>query len=312
LPPSVVAIDANAFKGCAGITNLTLSTNLQVINSSAFQGATGISTLNIPSSVISIGANAFNGCTGITNLVLSENLQNISSGAFQGTTGIKNLYIPTSVHTIGTNAFYGSSSLTNISVNDASSLFSSLEGNLLTKDKKGLILVPGGKSGKIFLKSPIERIESGSFSGCSMVTKIYLNENIHQILEDPFSGCAGLTAIYFKGNAPSILSNTFGSIPQVSIFYMAGATGWQNLAGSNPNIQEWKPLQPKADFVVDFATRKATLQFPTEISFLYEIEKSMDLVNWEKVVLGIDGDDQIAAYETTLAQSKVFYRILRK
>ena len=51
-----------AFRGCSGLTSLTLPSGVTEIGWGAFDGCKGLTSLTIPSSVTSIGKYAFYGC----------------------------------------------------------------------------------------------------------------------------------------------------------------------------------------------------------------------------------------------------------
>lgn len=64
IPTEVTSIANEAFSGCSGLTDITISTSIQAIGDRAFSG-TGLTLIDIPSSVVSIGENAFENCPDI-------------------------------------------------------------------------------------------------------------------------------------------------------------------------------------------------------------------------------------------------------
>ena len=58
-------IGAYAFKGCSGLTSLTLPSGVTSIGHSAFSGCSGLTSLTLPSGVTSIGTSTFSGCSGL-------------------------------------------------------------------------------------------------------------------------------------------------------------------------------------------------------------------------------------------------------
>jgi hypothetical protein len=118
IPYSVASIGANAFKDTSSLTSITFAqqsstgiNHLTRILDSAFQGASKLTTIEIPSKVISIGANAFNGASNLTSITFAQNskLTTIGDYAFQGASKLTSITIPKSVTSIGTNFFTGSS-----------------------------------------------------------------------------------------------------------------------------------------------------------------------------------------------------------
>ena len=96
-----------AFRGCSGLTSLTLPSGVTSIDEGAFSGCRGLTSLTIPSSVTSIGEYAFYGCSGLTSVNIPSGVTSIGWGTFQGCSGLTSLSIPSSVTKIGRFAFQG-------------------------------------------------------------------------------------------------------------------------------------------------------------------------------------------------------------
>lgn len=72
------------------------------VGSAAFYGKTDITSVTFPSSVNYIDSWAFNGCSGLTSIALPEDGKDIviAGGAFRGCTGLTELNVPGSVKTL--------------------------------------------------------------------------------------------------------------------------------------------------------------------------------------------------------------------
>ena len=92
--------------------NVTYS--VAYIGSSAFKGCSGLTSVSIPNSVTSIREFAFKGCSGLTSVSIPNSVTFIMSGVFYGCSGLTSVSIPNSVTGIGDFAFYGCSGLTSI------------------------------------------------------------------------------------------------------------------------------------------------------------------------------------------------------
>ena len=90
--------------------NVTYS--VAYIGSSAFKGCSGLTSVSIPNSVTSIREFAFNGCSGLTSVSIPNSVTDIGSGAFRACSGLTSVTIPNSVNFIGDLAFYSCNSLT--------------------------------------------------------------------------------------------------------------------------------------------------------------------------------------------------------
>ena len=108
IPNGVKTIAKSAFYNYTHITSLTFpSTSLTSIGQDAFNGCTGLTTVNIPASVKSIGDYAFKNCVNLTTLTLNEGLESIGIEAFQWCHNyLAAIVIPSTVTEIGNKAFY--------------------------------------------------------------------------------------------------------------------------------------------------------------------------------------------------------------
>ena len=105
-----------AFKGCSGLTSLTLPANIKWIGERAFSGCSGLTSLTLPDGVKKIGQSAFSGCSGLTSLTLPSSITTISASAFSGCSGLTSLTLPSNITEIGEWAFSNCSGLASIYV----------------------------------------------------------------------------------------------------------------------------------------------------------------------------------------------------
>ena len=100
-----------AFKGCSGLTSLTLPATITTIGKYAFEDCTGLTSLNLPAGITSIGRRAFGGCSGLTSLTLPAGITSIGEFAFSYCSGLTSIYVyAEKVPRIGRYAFEGCAS----------------------------------------------------------------------------------------------------------------------------------------------------------------------------------------------------------
>ena len=110
----ITSIGDYVFKGCSGMTELTLPNSITSIGESAFEDCSGLTKLTLPNSITSIGESAFDGCSGLTKLTLPNGVTSIGKSAFRGCSGMTELTLPDSVSSIGDGAFICCSDLSKI------------------------------------------------------------------------------------------------------------------------------------------------------------------------------------------------------
>jgi hypothetical protein len=81
------------------------------IGEGAFEGCTGLTSIEIPNSVTSIGDWAFGRCSGLTSIEIPNSVTSIENDAFWGCTSLASvtIYAP-ELTTYGSNAFYNNAS----------------------------------------------------------------------------------------------------------------------------------------------------------------------------------------------------------
>ena len=190
-----------AFKGCSGLTSLTLPATITTIGKYAFEDCTGLTSLNLPAGITSIGRRAFGGCSGLTSLTLPAGITSISDEAFYLCSGLTSLTLPAGITSIGSDAFCGCSGLTSLA----------LPAGITEIGGSAFFACSGLTS--LTLPAGITEIGYQAFSYCSGLTSLTLPAGITSIGSYAFKGCSGLTSIYvYAEKVPKIGSNVFGEV----------------------------------------------------------------------------------------------------
>ena len=199
LPAGITEIDYGAFDGCSRLTSLNLPAGITEINSGAFYGCSGLTSLNLPAGITKIGSYAFEDCSGLTSLTLPAGITEIGRYAFGDCSGLTNLTLPAGITEIGSCAFWGCSGLTSLNL-------------------------PAG----------ITSIGDQAFDGCSGLTSLTLPAGITSIGSAAFWGCSGLTSIYVCAEkVPEIGSNVFVGVgaKKCTLYVPMGTRADYRLAG---------------------------------------------------------------------------------
>ena len=144
-------IGDHAFRGCSGLTSLTLPAGIASIGSYTFGYCSGLTSLTLPAGITEIGPSAFEYCSGlkevricindnldtyltkghpyidvdcgfkyyindkeITSIEIPSNVTTLGNYVFQGCRGLTSLTLPAGITEIGYRAFQGCSGLTSI------------------------------------------------------------------------------------------------------------------------------------------------------------------------------------------------------
>ncbi len=86
------------------MASLTLSEGLQSIESAAFRGCNGLTSVTIPNSVTWLGDSAFSDCWSLTSVTIGSGITAIESSVFNNCAALTSVTIPASVTEIGDKA----------------------------------------------------------------------------------------------------------------------------------------------------------------------------------------------------------------
>ena len=178
---SVTSIGLGAFRGCSGLTSVTIPNSVTSIGDSAFAYCSGLTSVTIPNSVTSIGWSAFQSCSGLTSVT-----------------------IPNSVTSIGNSAFEDCSRLTTLNFNaincqDFSLGYFTLGTSLTT----------------VNIGDSVQRIPANFVRGCSGLTSVTIGNSLTSIGDRAFYECINLSSLISLATVPPTIGNEAFPYPNI-------------------------------------------------------------------------------------------------
>lgn len=252
-----------AFYDCVRLKKVELPDSMKIIYKGGFEGCTALADENglaiINSTLVYVDEEK----AGV-DIVIPEGVKESAS------------YLPWTMRSISIPSTFQESenllyslhmnydALEKIEVSEENAVYTSVDGCLLSKDKKTLLVVPGAKKGKYAVPDGVETVGYSALSHCAYLTEVMVPESVKTIEE---AGCwmePGVS-VYFTGNAVEDTGNMFydqyfdsdefkewyenaeptnnafadlmQAIAGTKIYYVEGTSGWNELKEKYPRVQ---------------------------------------------------------------------------
>ena len=160
------------------------------ITNNTYTDGKGIITFD--GDVTSIGKNAFDGCSGLNSVEIPESVTSIGDYAFASCSGLTSVTIPNSVTNIGSNALYGTAWWNNQS------------DGIIYKDNCLLGCKGNNPTGSIDILNGTRLIAGCAFWFCSDITSVTIHYSVTNIGEEAFYGCSKLASVTIPNSVTDI------------------------------------------------------------------------------------------------------------
>ena len=204
-------IGGNAFSNDTKLASFDVPANVETIEKAAFDGTSSMKhvTFQAPAKIKKIKEAAFQNANALENIDLPEGLEEIQKDAFNKCTSLTEIGIPASVTKIDPTGFQQAEKLERFDVNKNNTVYSSVDGFLLSKDKKTLVSFPPAKANTYYTLLPptIETIGSQAFYAINKLENITIPEKVNRIEKFAFDQLVKLNTIAFLGKQPIPAAN---------------------------------------------------------------------------------------------------------
>ena len=204
-------INQGAFTNDTKLASFDVPANVETIEKAAFDGTSSMKhvTFQAPAKIKKIKEAAFQNASALENIDLPEGLEEIQKDAFNSCTSLTEIGIPSTVTTIDPTGFQQAEKLERFDVNKNNTVYSSVDGFLLSKDKTKLVSFPPAKANTYYTLLPptIETIGAQAFYAINKLENITIPEKVNRIERFAFDKLEKLNTIAFLGKHPIPAAN---------------------------------------------------------------------------------------------------------
>lgn len=208
---NVKTIKEMSFENCKKLNEIIfLGDVLQVIEANAFRNCISLPNISIPDSVTDIGDHAFDGCEKATSITIGKNVETIGFGAFWGCENVKNVHIPNNVVSMESSVFTDCLNLESITVDENNDYYTAENGVLFNKSKTQLVKYPPSKEDVSYkIPESVNSFEYYAFVQCKNIEEVILGANVTSLSSCLFQDCKKLRKVEFLGELKTINNSSF-------------------------------------------------------------------------------------------------------
>jgi len=236
VPVGVTAIGPDAFFLCVNLTSVTMPASVTTLDDQAFGDCFGLTSITLGSGVSQISTSAFGGCTQLS--AINVDPANLFFSSIGGVVYDKNQATLVRFPPGYQGSYATPASVTRVAPYAAEDC--ALAALTLTAGVTNLgdIAFQGcGNLTNVTLRSPVTSMGIVVFGNCPKLTTVIIHGTVGSFGLDAFVYSSSLTGVYFTGNAPAQPDpSTFFGDPAVTVYYLAGATGWGSSFGGVPAV----------------------------------------------------------------------------
>ena len=214
---SITSIGDCAFYGCAGLSTVTIPSEVKYIGEKAFSTCYGLKNVNILEGVETICEEAFSDCTALESVTLPDSMCYISRFAFYRCTALQSIIIPEGIISIGQGAFLGCSNLENVVIPES---ITDIEDDAFSKTKwleafgdfvilNGVLLKYQGSDSDVIIPEDVTAIGEGAFSSNEQIENVVIPPSVTEIRTGAFSSCYNLNSVTIPPTVSGIPASAF-------------------------------------------------------------------------------------------------------
>ncbi len=172
--------------------------------------------------VTRVADNAFSGSL-IRSLVLPDTVTQVGGGCFAHSLQLESVTFGSGMENLGHYAFSGCLGLQQILVAEENPVYSSLDGVLLSKDRRLLIVYPAGKTEESYkVPAGVTAIHDHAFFDCDNLLSVILPDGLVTLGQEAFSDCDGLLELTLPATVQQIGQEAMYDCDRLTTIHFGG------------------------------------------------------------------------------------------
>lgn len=197
------------FAGSKDLETVVLEEGIKVIPEGVFVDCASLKVVEFPDSLETFRS-SFSGCTSLDSIELPDCIEYFDD-MFLGCESLKTVYIGKNVGLISDYAFMECPLLESINVSEENPYFTSINGDLYSKDRTALIKYVGGKKDTFFsVPEGITTIMDRAFDSAVHLVEVVIPDSVVKYGYDMFESCTSLETVTLGRGITEITGRMFG------------------------------------------------------------------------------------------------------
>lgn len=211
LPNTIIEIGSSAFEGCSELSAIEIPNSVNKIGASAFRNCKALKSITIPSNVETIESYAFYSCSALASVTIANGVRNIGDYVFANCSSLTKIVVPDSVRNMGDHVFYSCSALESAKLSE----------NVATIPTSTFANCYSLKN--VEFSNSLTYVNYYAFVNCKSLTTITFPKTISGIYDTTFNGCTNLKTVNIKATIPFGLypimnyTNATVYVPEISL-----------------------------------------------------------------------------------------------
>lgn len=215
----------------------------QSIGTAAFYSSSGLIDVVVAESVENIMPNAFNNCTSLKSITIPSDVKNIGFYAFAWCTALERIHIGEGVENIEYGTLIGCTALNEIEVDAKNIAYTSVDGNLYSKDGKTLVQYAAGKTQSSFvIPEGVKTLEYAAFYNAQYLKSIDIPRSVTKIDDSVFVKCTSLESIVIPASVTEMGIGEFNLCTALRTIYCEAESkpdGWDKDWNYSKTSVQW-------------------------------------------------------------------------